>query len=986
MKLPHKNLTILFILIFTIHFSLSGSEPPYASHLNDPWVEQNLKRMSLEEKIGQLIMVPVYPKLDLKRKQQVIADIKKHKIGGILVMQGTPHKTVNWINEFQSISSTPLLVAIDGEWGASMRIDSVLKYPYAQTLGAVSDSSYLIKMGKGMASQLKAMGIHMNFAPVADINTNPANPVINFRSFGENKIDVAQKAWYLTKGMQNEGVIAVAKHFPGHGDTDTDSHKTLPYLAHSRKRIDQLESYPFRYLSERGISGIMTAHLNVPSLDDSGTPSSLSSKIIKDYLKKEIGFKGFVVTDALNMKGVSSSGKVALEALMAGNDLAEFVPDVGKAIQDVMNAIQSGQIDSLEIHEKCRTILTLKKWTGLQNYHPTPTTNLLNRLNSADQELTIRKLIQSAITPLKADAIPLQELDKLKIASLTIGGKSVSRFQKMLGKYASVDHFVAPKEISEQDWLKLKKELSNYNLVIGGIEGIHIYPARKYGTSEMQRRIVSEIVNDQRSILLFFGNAYALKHFNNIHHADGLLLAYQNTRLTQELAAQAVFGAFPLGGRLPVTVDKRFKLNQGIEVKKNDILSFSLPQDAGINGVKLENGIDSIAELGIREKAFPGCQVLVARNGKVIFHKCYGYHTYDSLHPVGPDDIYDWASITKVTGPLPAIMKMVDQNKLHLDAPFSRYWPDFKESNKSKVTLREVLAHQARFKSWIPFWTMTVESNSTLSRSLYKKRPSKDYAIRVSDKLFLKNDFKQEIYDTIRASELIPRKKYLYSGLSFYLFPEIISRLNDIDYETYIQNNFFNPLGAHTVTYNAYKHYPKSWIVPTEKDDFFRKAKLHGYVHDEGAAMMGGVSGNAGLFGTTVDLAKIFQMYLQKGYYGGKRYIKQETLNEFIRIQYKNDDNRRGLGFDKPYIDNHKKKLDDAYPAVSAGKDSFGHSGFTGTFAWADPNSGVLFLFMSNRVYPTRNNNKLYELNIRPAMHQIIYDSFETGLKNVNLW
>jgi CubicO group peptidase (beta-lactamase class C family) len=367
----------------------------------------------------------------------------------------------------------------------------------------------------------------------------------------------------------------------------------------------------------------------------------------------------------------------------------------------------------------------------------------------------------------------------------------------------------------------------------------------------------------------------------------------------------------------------------------------------------------------------------VAKDGQVVFHKCYGFHTYDSIQKVNTNNIYDWASVTKVTGPLPAIMKLVDEKKINIDDRFSKYWPDFIGSNKENLKFREILAHQARLASWIPFWSTTLDEKGNLDKHVFSDHPSNEFCVRISEKMYMNSAFRKAMFDTIRTSDLEKRRKYLYSGLSFYLYPEIIENLTHQSYEAYVKETFYKPLGAYSITFNAYQHFPIQQIIPTENDDFFRMEKLRGFVHDEGASMMGGVSGNAGLFGTTNDLAKVFQMYLQKGYFGGRRYISEKTMNEFIRIQYPENDNRRGLGFDKPQIDNDQNKLEDAYPAVSSSKNSFGHSGYTGTFAWADPDKGLLYLFMSNRVHPTRNNSKLYDLNIRTAIHQAIYDSFE---------
>jgi beta-N-acetylhexosaminidase len=594
---------------------------------------------------------------------------------------------------------------------------------------------------------------------------------------------------------------------------------------------------------------------------------------------------------------------------------------------------------------------------------------------SPEFEVAKRKLIKSSLTVLNnMEVLPLRELGNNKIASVMTGVDSITPFQKMLGRYTGADHFFLGKYASERDLANLRMVLDNYDLVIIGIGGINDCSANNYVIDEININAVFDIITDHKTIAVFFGDAHALKHFKNIHHASGLIVAWHNDRLTQELAAQLIFGAFDARGKLPMNVDDRFKLNGGILLNKNQTLSFTIPEETGVNSSELSRKIDSLAQLGIDSFAYPGCQVLIAKDGNVIFHKCYGFHTYENEREVRYDDIYDWASLTKVTGPLPAIMKLVDEGKIDIDDPLSRYWPGFAGTDKERIKIREILAHQSGLPAWIPFWRMALDKKGRLSRNIFKNQPSVQFNIRVSNHWFLNNRFREMIFDTIRTSKLLPYRRYVYSGLAFYLFPDIISSITGEPYEKYIKNTFYLPLGAESVTYNAYKYFPLYRIIPTENDDFFRNEKLCGFVHDEGAAMMGGVSGNAGLFGNITDLAKIFQMYLQKGYYGGKRYISAETVNEFIRIQYPENNNRRGLGFDKPYIDNKKRKLEDAYPAVDAGESSFGHTGYTGTFVWADPENGLLFIFMSNRVHPKRENNKLTELNIRTAMHQSVYD------------
>ncbi len=463
----------------------------------------------------------------------------------------------------------------------------------------------------------------------------------------------------------------------------------------------------------------------------------------------------------------------------------------------------------------------------------------------------------------------------------------------------------------------------------------------------------------------------------NAEKASGLLVTYQENQVTQELAAQAIFGAIPVDGRLPVNVNDTFFLNQGITLPKNGRLKYSIPEEVGISSFRLNSKIDSIAELGLKERAYPGCQVLVAKDGKVIFHKSYGHFTYDNKRPVQKSDIYDWASLTKITGPLPALIKLHGEKKINLDLPFSFYWPDFRNTDKEKITVREILAHQAGLPSWIPFYQEALRKNGQLKSSVFSDHPTAGFNLRVASSLYMNEHYIDHIYSEIRDSKLLPHRKYTYSDLGFHIFPRIIEDLTGSNYEDYLLTQFYTPLGARTVFYNAYKHFSRDMIVPTEQDNIFRKELLQGFVHDEGASMLGGVSGNAGLFGTANDLAKIMQMYLQNGYYGGQQFLDSASVCEFTRIQYPENENRRGLGFDKPFIDNHENKLKDAYPAVDASPESFGHSGYTGTFTWADPKNNLLFIFFSNRVYPTRENSKLFKLNIRPEMHQAIYDSLK---------
>ena len=978
MRFANIKYLILINVVFILYSSVYAKDPPFLTQKKSEWVDSIVSGLSLEEKIAQLMMITAYPNQGDAHISNLKKLVKEHKPGGILVMQGTATNTAKLINELQAVSETPLLVAIDGETGLGFRLENTMSYPYQQALGAVGNNKLLYYMGRDMGVQFKQMGIHINFAPVSDINTNPENPVINFRSFGEDKHAVAAKTWAVAKGLQDERIIPVIKHFPGHGDTNTDSHYTLPVLNHSKERLDSIELYPFRALIDSGVSGIMTAHLHVKAMDKTVTPSSLSKNVVQNYLVDSLGFNGFIVTDAMNMKGVVSPN-AELQALIAGNDMVEFVPNLNKAIQSVKNGVANSMISEEEITRKCTKILALKKWCGLDNYEPLDFSQLPTKSSNFAHNATQRKLVASSLTVLRnKETLPIQNLDTLKIATVEIGSSKYSSFQETVSNYKTADHYKISKTATDKDIDALIEKLKAYNLVIGSIHGIHIYPQKKYGISQAQFNLVEKIQSTNKSVFVFFGNAYALQYFKNIEKADGLILAYQDNNLTQSLCAQLLFGAIETDARLPIKIDNRFPYGTGIDLKKNKSLRFGIPEEVGIDSKLLARKVDSIANLGIDSAAFPGCQVLIAKNGAIIFHKCYGYYTYKKKQLVHPDNIYDWASLTKITGPLPALMKLNDEGKFLVVFPLSAYWTDWKKTNKRNLKIRDILAHQGRLKVFIPLWHSTLKDNQRIRSRVFKKHPSKSYSLRVSSNLYMNKKYKAEMFNEINDSPLNSRKKYQYSGLAFYIFPSLIERLSGEDYEAYLNYNFYAPMGASTVKYNPYKYYPISRIIPTEEDDFFRNELLQGFVHDEGAAMMGGVSGNAGLFGNAIDLAKIMQMYLQKGYYGGKRYLSENVLNEFTKRQFPENENRRGLGFDKSYIDNYKNDLVDAYPAVSTSENSFGHSGYTGTFAWADPDNELLFIFLSNRVHPTRNNSKIYDLNIRTAMHQEIYNCFNS--------
>lgn len=968
---------VIFIGLFPIVLFSQKSKVPFLN-IETPWADSVYKTLNNEEKIAQLLHVAAYSNRDSNHINEIAGLIKNYKIGGLIFFQGGPVRQANQTNYYQSISKVPLMISIDGEWGLKMRLDSTIKFPYQMALGAIENDSLIYEMGREIGRHCTRIGIQVNFAPVADINNNPNNPVINYRSFGENKYKVTNKSLMYMKGMQDEFVLANAKHFPGHGDTDSDSHKSLPVINHSIERLDSLELYPFKTLINEGVASIMVAHLNIPSLDSTtNLASTLSKPIVTGLLKKKLGFKGIAFTDALNMKGVAKyyePGQVDVKALIAGNDALLFSENVPKAIEEIKKAIKKGLITQKEVDERCLKQLKAKEWTGLNKLKPIQTKHLVSDLNNNKAKLLNRTLVEASLTVLrnKNNLMPVQNLEKTKIASLSIGSGVNTKFQQRLADYTKVDHFSLNKSETPEIIKKTKEKLKNYDLIICSLHDLSMYPGKSFGISEQMAEMVNHLSEKKNTIIVLLGNAYALRELDKVNLAKGLIVTYQESDNTQDLSAQLIFGGIGANATLPVTVNEYFKEGDGIKTKGGIRFKYTLPEELGMKSEFVYSRIDSIANTAIAKGAFPGVQVFAAKDGKVFFHKTYGYHKYDSIKPVKKSDLYDFASVTKMTGPMPALMKLHDQGKFQLDVPFADYWPNFKGSNKKEMTVREVLAHQSGMKPWIPFWENTKKKNGKFKWFTFKPDSSKNYSVKITDNLFMHKNYRKKMYKAIKKSE-IGEKKFKYSGLSFYLYPQIIQDLTGIDYETYSKQNIYKPLGAHTITYNPMRFYSKDRIIPTEKDTFFRMEQIHGTVHDEGAIMMGGVSSNAGLFGTTGDLAKIMQMYLQMGEYSDKRYIGDSTLHEFTKVQYPKNDNRRGLGFDKPSLRN--KNANSCAPDASM--DSFGHSGYTGTFTWADPENGLLFVFMSNRVYPTRNNPKIYRLNIRPSIHQVFYDALK---------
>ncbi|MDT0552458.1 glycoside hydrolase family 3 N-terminal domain-containing protein [Urechidicola vernalis] len=964
-------LVATFLFSFLISFS-QQKDPLQTVDVESQkkWVDSVLNTMTLDQKIGQLFMVAAYSNKDEKHEKQILELIEKYHLGSLIFFQDLPVKQAELTNKYQAKSKIPMLIGIDGEWGLNMRLKKTFRYPWNMTLGAVQDNKLIEEFGKQVGEHCNRLGIHMNFAPVVDVNTNPKNPIIGNRSFGENQENVAQKSIAFTKGMQSMNVVASAKHFPGHGDTAADSHHTLPLLDFNRKRLDEVELYPYRKIIDEGIASIMVAHLSIPILEpQEEIPSSLSKNVVTDLLQDELGFKGLIITDALNMKGsanFASSADVNLGAILAGNDLLDVPLDVPGTFKRFHKALESGELTLERLEHSVRKILKTKYWAGLHKYEPIKIEGLLKDLNTSENEVLFRDLVESSMTLLKNDdeIFPIRSLEKQKIAYVKLGDSDNATFIKYLKKYTNVD--VAKSE----DISSLIEGLKPYDLVIVGYHKSNVNPWKSFKFSEKELEWLEEISKNNKVILDVFASPYSLLQIKDFRNIESVLLSYQNSEVSQEISAQMIFGALSAKGKIPVSIKNEFKEGDGLFSSNLLRLGYAMPEKVGMNSEKLKR-IDSIFKLVIDEEMAPGGQVLVARFGKVLYHKNFGFHTYSKKKEVELTDVYDLASLTKILGGLPMIMKSYEDDLFQLDSELGELLPYLKGSNKDSLTMREVLSHNARLQAWIPYYVETLDSISKDPLvELYSSEKSKDYSIQVSKDLYLRNSFTDTIYKRIYESDLREKSGYKYSGLVFYLFKRYLKDTYGKGMDELNNANFYDRLGASTLDYNPVNNIDLDRIVPSEVDNYFRRDTLHGYVHDMGAAMFNGVSGNAGLFGNSIDVAKMMQMYLQKGYYGGDRFLSPETIEVFNTRHFLDEDVRRGLGFDKPQLD------DESMATCGCMSDkSFGHSGFTGTYAWADPKTQLVYVFLSNRVYPTMDNNKLGEENIRTEIQQYIVDA-----------
>lgn len=935
----------------------------------EAWVNQEMSKMDKNARLGQLFMVGAYPPKGASDERKILHAIDSHKIGGIIFFRGHQDRIALLTNRYQKRSKVPLMMAMDAEWGTNMRVSAAVKFPRQLLMGAIQNNALIYDFGKAVAKECKAMGIHVNFAPVVDVNNNPANPVIGDRSFGENRENVTAKSFQYISGLQDHGIMACAKHFPGHGDTDVDSHKDLPVIYHDMKRLDSIELYPFKNLAQHGVQSVMVAHLHIPALDSTpNLPITLSKPAVTGLLKEKLGFKGLIFTDALNMKGVTKhfkDGETDLKALLAGNDILLVTQDIPNAKKRIYEAVDKKLISWEEIDRRVRKILRAKFELGLNNYKPVNANNVASRLNVQENKALKQEMVSQALTLIDKNSI--LPLGKKHVACITVGtGKRETDFTKELSRYGIKHHHFARNKVAQNRIQQLAKK----DVVIVAVHNIGKNIKNNFGVAQGIQSAVRALSARTKVLVVNFGTPYALKNFPT---AQAAVVAFNDESLTQKLTARAVAGALPFRGRLPVSASPQFQYGMGKDTEVQKMMYAASPESVGLSSKTLSR-IDHIAAEMIQQKAAPGCQVLVVKDGQIAFHRTYGHYTYRRKKRVKLENVYDLASVTKVAATTISIMRLVDEGKLDINQPLSFYLPELRGTNKSRMTIKDVLLHRAGLKPWIPFYTKTLDDNKKpIMGRYYATEQQPDYQVRVAENLyFAASKTDSAIWQRIYEQDLRSQRNYKYSDLGFYLFSRLIKQVTGKTIDDYASETFYRPMGLTSTTFNPLrKGTPKDLVIPTEDDQYFRYQVVQGDVHDMGAAMLDGISGHAGLFSNAQDLAAIFQMLVNGGEYNGKRYLKEATVKKFT-AKFSNQ-SRRGLGFDrKEESPKPKTSINVAYQASDL---TFGHQGFTGIGAWGDPKNKIVYLFLSNRTFPSGENMTLIRRDIRSRMQEVVYDA-----------
>jgi len=992
---------IVFSLVLGCFAGDAQSDPVPSA---DQWVDSVFKTLSPDEKIAQLMVVRM-SSIDPVTRGPLFYDgavdsaVRRYNVGGICLFQGGPLAQASRVNHFQGIAKTPILFCIDAENGLGMRMDSVMGLPRQMMLGAVSDPSLVYQYGRLVGAQCRRMGIQVNYAPVVDINNNPDNPVINDRSFGENKEKVAEYGVQYVKGLQDEGVMACAKHFPGHGDVSVDSHLDLPVINKSKDGLDTLELYPFKALFKAGVGSVMIAHLYIPAIDKTpNQATSLSKAAVTKLLRKKLHYDGISFTDALEMKGVAKfypDGDAAVQSLIAGNDMLCLPGDVATSLEKINEAIRNKKIKRKDIDARVKKVLYAKYLYGLADRKPVDTAHLTDDLNDgiksmrrqvAENALTLLRNEDLDVFPFKAaagdapavvasnglvapDGITRPGVKKKKIAYIGMGLMGDNEFsRRMRTDYNAHVYFFDYALDSVKAAAALQLLSGRYDAVVVGLHNYARFPARNFSISQPAAWLLRQLQEKNKAILFAFGNPYAIK---NDCAARNLVACYEDDEVTEGVAADWLGGKFSARGVLPVTVCDNYRSGAGI-LPPSHVIPRADPAALGLDPVRLEK-IDTICKEAIDKMATPGCVVPVARGGKLAYEKAFGYMSYDKTEPVYTESIYDMASCTKICATTMAVMKLYDEGKLDLQKTLGDYLPWVRGSDKAGLRIFDVLLHQARLNAFIPFYKETIDSarQGAPLPGFYVANPDSTHGIRVADNMYMRNDWEDTIYSRILQSKLGPPDKYVYSDNDFIFMGKVVEAISGMPLNEYVRKTYYAPLGMSSTGFKPRERFPLGRIAPTALEPIFRQQQIRGDVHDPGAAMFGGVAGHAGLFSDAYDLAILEQMLLNGGSLNGRSFLKKSTIDYFTA--WHSNISRRGIGFDKPEKDNATRK--EPYPCLSASPETFGHTGFTGTCVWVDPKYDLIFIFLSNRVNPVEANPKLSNLSIRGRIQEAVYQA-----------
>jgi len=953
---PFFRYSVFFFALLLLTLS-SGLQTP------DPNLNL-LDQMTLEEKIAQLLIIRVSSTENEQYNKELVEKVARIQPGGVCFFKGSPVKEARLTHRLQAVSKIPLFVAIDGEWGPAMRLDSCVCFPRQMTLGALSEEndSLIYQMGLEVAEQCKTVGINLNFAPCIDINNNSRNPVINSRSFGENRDKVSRKASLYMHGMQDGGIVTSIKHFPGHGDTESDSHLALPTIRKSRIDLDEMELYPYRKLINENPDMVMVGHLNIPALDSTTkSVSSLSYAIVTNLLKKELGYNGLIITDGMEMKGVRNQnrfeGDVEIRALLAGTDILLLPGETDSVIAAIKKAVEEGVLTEELINERCLRVLQFKQSRGIREFSSSNCAEIYKWMNRSEASWVNRQIEEKALTLLKNedDILPLNAKTAENTAFLCVDRKAYQDEYKKIVKEYNLPYFYMDKKISSKEQANILTKLAPYKQIIVAFGGSNQLGGSGYGIEMSSVRLLNRLAKEKKVILIHLGNPYALNSFDSLSHYRAVIDAYQFTPTTVAAAMKACFGQIVCEGTLPVSINE-YPAGSGILMSKS-VENFSVLPD------NITRQLDQMLQDGIQNHIYPGCEVIALHHGKPVYHKAFGHLDYSSPDKVTPQTMYDIASLTKVAATTLAVMKLYDNHEIHLTDRIGKYLPYLSGTDKANITLEELLTHTSGLPAFIPFYK-SIQGNERYLRT----NKTDNFSIQVADHLYLRNDYP----DTIRykvAHCKLKEKKYEYSDLNFLLLKDMVENVTMLPIEQFLNETFYQPMGLSHTSFMPLRHgFHKQEIAPTEKDETFRKQLVQGYVHDQTSALMKGNAGNAGLFSTAEEIGTIFLMLQNGGVYEGTRYLSESTVAEFTKMHQLHNCQVRGCGFHTPKASGESSIL-----PSSASTRTFGHQGFTGTVVWCDPKEELIFVFLSNRVCPDAEPNKLAKSGIRLKAHELIY-------------